>query len=100
MDNELRTNAKSLSQEQQYRLRVDIVRLLRQGFAASAVAKMLDVSRAHVYATKKTYDEKGIKGIKPGKRGRRHGQKRILSPEQERVIRELITEKTRTAVYS
>jgi transposase len=57
------------------------------------VTKILDVSKAHVYATKKTYDEKSIKGIKPKHRGRRHGRKRVLSPEQERVVRELITEK-------
>lgn len=90
---ELKTNAKYLSQDEQYQIRKNIVRLLKQGHAPNEVGKMLDVSRSLVYATKKAYDEKGIDGIKAGKRGRRHGEKRILTPEQERIIRQTITDK-------
>jgi len=81
---ELKTNAKKLSQTEQYQIRKNIIRMLKRGDKPDAVAAMLDVSRSLVYATKKSYDEKGIAGIKPGKRGRRHGDKRILTPEQER----------------
>jgi transposase len=58
------------------------------------IAETLDVSRSHVYATKKIYDEKGIEGIKPKKRGRRNGAKRILEPIQEKRIQEIIVDKT------
>ena len=92
MENELETNAKNLSQKEQHLLRKSIVRLLKQGIASRAVADMLGVSRSLVYATKKAYDEKGIEGIKPGRRGRRQGAKRSLSPEQERGIRDCITD--------
>lgn len=62
--------------------------------AAREIAIALDVSRSYVYATRKAYHEKGIAGIKPGKRGRRKGDKRILTPEQEREIQGIIAEKT------
>ena len=93
MENELRTNAKSLSQAEQYQLRKSIIRMLKRGIAPNEVAAVLGVSRSHVYATKKTYDEKGIEGIKPGKRGRREGAKRRLTPEQEREIRDIIVDR-------
>ena len=89
----LKTNARNLTQEGQYSLRKSIIRLLKKGHAPSEVAEILDVSRSHVYATKKAYDEKGIEGIKPGKRGRRHGAKRLLTPEQEREIQQAIVDR-------
>lgn len=90
---ELKTNAKNLSQVEQYQIRKNIVRMLKKGIAPNEIAETLDVSRSLVYATKKTYDEKGIEGIKPGKRGRRHGDKRILTPEQEHAIMKTIVDK-------
>ena len=90
---ELKTNAKQLSQDEQYQIRKNIVRLLRKGHKPEEVAATLDVSRSLVYATRKSYDEKGINGIKPGSRGRRHGTKRILTPEQERSIKQAIVDK-------
>ena len=90
---ELRTNAKHLSPDEQYQFRKSIVRLLKKGHAPNEVVNMLDVSRSLVYATKKTYDEKGIEGIKPKTRGRRIGDKRTLTPEQERGIMKTIVDK-------
>ena len=91
--NELKTNAKNLSQVEQFQIRKNIIRMLKKGTAPNEIAQTLDVSRSLVYATKKTYDEKGIEGIKPGKRGRRHGDKRILTPEQEQAIMKTIADK-------
>ena len=90
---ELRTNAKKLTQSEQYLLRKNIIRLLKKGQAPNEIAQTLDVSRSHVYATKKAYDEKGMAGIKPGKRGRRHGAKRILNQSQEQEIQRIIVDK-------
>jgi len=92
MEKELRTNAKMISQAEQYQLRKSIIRLLKKGQTPEEVAKTLDVSRSHVYATKKVYEEKGIEGIKPGKRGRREGAKRVLTPEQEQEIQKTIVD--------
>jgi transposase len=52
------------------------------------------VSERHVYNAKKLYAEQGIAGIKPKTRGRRKGEKRSLTPEQEREIQKIIVDKT------
>ena len=90
---ELKTNAKNLSQAEQYQIRKNIVRMLKSGKKPEEVAVAFDISRSLVYATKKTYEEKGIEGIKAGKRGRRVGEKRTLTPEQERAIMKVIVDK-------
>jgi transposase len=90
---ELKTNAKRLSPEEQYQIRKNIVRLLKKGHSPKEVVDMLDVSLSLVYATKKTYDEEGIEGIKPKTRGRKIGDKRLLTPDQEREIRQTIIDK-------
>jgi transposase len=87
---ELRTNAKQLTQKEQYGIRKNIVRLLKQGHKPNEIVVILDVSLRHIYATKKAYKESGINGIKPGQRGRRQGDKRILTPEQEQRVQTAI----------
>jgi transposase len=93
MENDMRTNAKSLSQKEQYQIRKSVIRLAQLGHSAKETARLLDVSERLVYATKKAYKEHGSDGIKPGKRGRRTGDKRTLTPEQEREIMKTIVDK-------
>ena len=93
MEQELRTNAVRLSPDEQYQLRKSIVRLHKQGKINQEIAAMLDVSERHVRNVKKLYAEQGIEGIKPKTRGRRIGEKRVLSPEQEWEIRRIIVDK-------
>ena len=59
---------------------------MKSGRKPDEVAVTLDISRSLVYATKKAYDEKGIEGIKAGKRGRRVGEKRTLTPEDRKSV--------------
>jgi transposase len=94
METELKTNAKHLSQAEQYQLRKSVVRLSKNGNTVKQIIAILDVSRSFAYATLKTYNEKGIAGIKPHKRGRRSGCKRTLTPEQEKEIQRIIVDKT------
>ena len=93
MENALKTNASSLSQEEQYQVRKSIIRLTKSGKTTSEIAEILDVSLRHVQNTKKLYDGGGIEAIKPKVRGRRKGDKRTLTPEQEKEIRNLIVDK-------
>jgi transposase len=90
----IETNAKKLSPNEQYEIRKTIIRLLRKGIAPNEVADTVGVSRSHVYATKKAYEEKGVAAIKPQQRGRKMGEKRLLTPAQEKEIREIIIDKT------
>lgn len=93
MDNELKTNAKKLSPEEQFQIRRNIVRLHEQGKKPAEIAIILDVSRRHAESTIKKYKELGFAGIKPKKRGRKTGDKRSLTPEQEKDIRKTIVDK-------
>ena len=93
MEEELRTEAVRQSPEGQYRIRKDIVRLMKQGKSNSEIAATLDVSERHVRATKRSYLQGGLAAIKPKKRGRKEGEQRTLTPEQEREIKEIITDK-------
>jgi transposase len=55
--------------------------------------EILDVSRRHVAYTVKKYKDEGISGIKPKTRGRKQGEKRVLTMEQEKDIRNTIIDK-------
>ena len=94
MENELKTNAKQLSQSEQYQLRRSIVRLSEAGYKTSAIAQTLDVSQRMVQKALKAYREQGLAGIKAKKRGRRSGENRLLTQEQEREIQRTIVDKT------
>ncbi len=76
IEEELKTNAVKLSPEEQYQIRKNIVRLFKQGKKNSEIAEILDVSES-VRSVKKAYSEGGIDAIKPKKRGRKKGEKRI-----------------------
>jgi len=83
---ELRTNAKHMTATEQFRIRKDIIRLSKTGLVTKKIAEVLGVSVRLVQLTKKTYREEGFAGISPGVRGRRVGEKRHLTPEQEKAI--------------
>jgi transposase len=94
MENELKTNAKRLSPNEQYQIRKGIIRLMKAGKKPAQIVEILDVSLRHVYNTQTAYENGGIVGIKPKKRGRRTGAKRTLRPEQEKEIQKIIVDKT------
>lgn len=93
MENELKTNAVHQSPEEQYQIRKSIIRLSKKGKSNVEIAEILDVSLRHVQNTKKLYENGGIAGIKPKQRGRRAGEKRTLTPEQEKKIQLIIVDK-------
>jgi len=83
-----------MSPEEQYQLRRQVVRMLQKGLKATEIMELLGVSKQMVYDTKNAYEKEGLAGIKPKKRGRKKGEGRKLSPEQEREIRWILVEKT------
>ncbi len=93
MEKELKTNAKTLSPEEQFLIRKSIVRLYKEGKKPVKIAEILDVSRRHAETTIKKYKEEGFAGIKLKQRGRRQGEKRTLTVEQEQEIRNSIIDK-------
>ena len=94
MENELKTNAVRLGQKEQYQIRKSIIRLSKKGKSNKEIAEIEDVSLRHVQSTLRMYADGGIAAIKPKTRGRRHGAKRTLTPEQEKEIQQIIADKT------
>jgi transposase len=93
MDNELKTNARQATSEEQYQIRKSIIRLLKNGISGRETARLLDVSEGHVSNVKRAYEKEGAKGLKLGRRGRRKGMERKLSPDQEKEIQDIIVDK-------
>ena len=93
MENELKTNAVKLGPDEQYQIRKSIIRLSKKGKTNGEIAEILDVSERHVRSVKKQYSDGGLAVLKPKKRGRSTGEKRILTPEQEKEIQKIIVDK-------
>jgi len=93
MENKLRTNAKTLSPEEQFQIRKSIIRLSKNGKKVKEIAETLDVSERHVKATRASYKKDGFAGINLKQRGRKAGDGRTLTPEQEKAIRGTIVDK-------
>ncbi len=94
MEEELKANAMSMGAKGQYELRKTIIRMLKDGKSGKQVAKDLGVSEGHVSNVKKLYEQGGASALKPAKRGRPAGKNKILTPEQEREIQQVIVDKT------
>jgi transposase len=93
MEKELKTNAVTLSPDEQYQIRKNIIRLSKKKKDNQEIAEILDVSLRHVQNTVKQYKAGGIAAIKPKKRGRKKGEERSLTPEQEWDIQKIIIDK-------
>lgn len=76
-----------------YQLRRSTVRLWKARKHPDEIAEALDIGRSTVYQTLKAYRAEGNKGIRPKQRGRINGENRVLTPDQEKEIRQIIVEK-------
>lgn len=93
MEKELKVDARKASEETQYEIRKAIVRMLKKDIKGKEIAKLVCVSEGHVSNVKKAYEEHGIEGIKPKHQGRKKGEKRILTSQQEKEIMQIIIDK-------
>lgn len=87
-------DARKHSPETQHELRKQIIRLRGKGFSNRTVAQGVGISETHASTVWQRYKKEGSKAIKMGKRGRRAGEKRTLSIEQEREIQKALIDKT------
>ena len=93
MEKEWKANARGAGAKGQYEIRKSVIRMLRDGKSGQETAKLLGVSEGHVSNVKKLYKEGGLEGLQIGQRGRRSGQKRVLTAEQETELQRTLTEK-------
>ncbi len=87
-------DARKLSQDVQYALRKQIVRLRRQGRSNKEVAQIIGATERHTSKIWQKYLREGSFAIKLGQRGRRHGGSRKLTSEQELEVKKLLVDKT------
>jgi len=87
-------DARKHSPETQYEIRKLVVRLRKQGFLNKDVAEGVGVSVGHASKIWQSYKKEGSKAIKLGRRGRRTGEKRTLTTEQEGQLKRALIDKT------
>jgi len=99
LENALEINNLKMSAKEQEALRMKVVRIGKKTLKANGkydakkVAEICECSLQHVYNVMSNYEKGGIAAIKAKKMGRPKGSGQKLSPEQEREIIGLITEK-------
>jgi len=89
------TDSRKLNQETQYELRKQVVRLKEKGELNNlAISEIVGLCHTHISTIWKKYQRGGLDAIKPGVRGRRHGEQRELNAAQEAAIQKLLVDKT------
>lgn len=83
-------DARTHNQETQFELRKQIVRLRKKGLDNRSVAEMVGISATHCSTIWQKYLKGGMDAIRPGIRGRRHGDKRRLTAEQEEAAQDML----------
>jgi transposase len=86
-------DARKLETQSQYELRRTAIKLLKSGKSQEKVAEILEVGTTAVWRWNKLYQTQGLAGLKLKQRGRQQGQKRTLSPKQEKEIQRMICDK-------
>jgi transposase len=86
-------DARTLNQEAQEALRNQIVRLRKTGHSHRVIADIVGVSESHCSRVWTRYQKGGASSVAKGKRGRRQGEQRKLSSEQEAEIKRFIIDK-------
>jgi len=87
-------DARKLSPETQYVLRKQYIRLRKKGMANHLAAETVGISKSRASKIWQLYRRGGLDAIKPTQRGRRHGEQRQLSAEQEDALQALLVDKT------
>ena len=80
-------NLVKVSAETRTILKKQAISLLKKKKKHSEIAETLNLSLQTVDRISSAYKKEGVKCLKEKKRGRKEGEKRILSPEQEKEIR-------------
>ena len=78
------TDMRSLSREARHERRVQVIRLRKAGRTYDEIAAQTGLSRTGVFDICKRHEAGGAKALKDAPGGRQVGEKRLLSPGQER----------------
>ena len=88
-----KTDIRKLNQQAQFELRKQVVRLRQKGMGTKEISEITGISVPHISTIWQKFQRGGLNAIKPGVRGRRHGDQRQLSSDQEKAIQKLLVDK-------
>lgn len=88
-----KTDARKLNKEVQQQLRNQAIRLRKKGMTYRDIAEIVGVNYDTVGRWYRDYKKYGAQGIKIKQRGRKQGDQRTLTPEQEKRIQKAIVDK-------
>jgi transposase len=86
-------DTRKLKPEVLQQLRHQAIRLRKKGLTYKAISEVIDVHYSTICGWWKAYEKAGAKGIRLKSRGRKHGTKRTLKPEQEKELQKIIEDK-------
>lgn len=89
-----KSDARSLGSEVQQELRHQIIRLRKEGRKNREIARIVGVSEQHASTVWQKFNRGGKSAIRMGLRGRRSGEQRTLTEDQEQAIQRLLVDKT------
>lgn len=85
---------RSLSREARHERRVQVIRLRKAGYTYDEIAEQTGLSRTGVFDICKRHESAGAQALRDAPNGRKTGDGRLLTAEQETLIRKLIADKT------
>ena len=88
-----KTDTRKLKPEVLQQLRHQAIRLRKKGMKYKIISEIIDVHHTTICGWWKAYERQGTKGIRLKTRGRKHGAKRTLNPEQEKELQKIIEDK-------
>ncbi len=89
-----KTDTRKLSPETQYELRKQVIRLRKSGKSNQEIADVVCLCPSHISTIWQRYKKGGIDALKPKTRGRKLGEQRNLTAEQEAAVIKLLVDKT------
>ena len=87
-------DARKHSPQTQYEIRKQVIRLRKRDLPNKVVAEGLGISIGRASKVWQSYKKEGSRAIKLGIRGRRTGEQRTLSSDQEAELRKALIDKT------
>jgi transposase len=89
----MKEDGRKLSKEQQVEERRRAMLLVKKGWSEHDIAEAVGVHSRTVQQWKQHQRQHGTAALLRDERGRKHGDKRLMSAEQEKEVRRLITDK-------
>lgn len=88
------TDMRLLSRDARHERRVQVIRLRKAGHTYDEIAQQTGLSRTGVFDICKRHEAAGAKALRDAPNGRKTGDGRLLTAEQEALILKLIADKT------